>query len=142
VPPDLDEIARRWSAVCERGLPYLVASTADGVVAGYAYAAPYRPRPAYGRTVENSVYLAPEAAGRGIGRRLLDHLLDRCASAGIRQVVAVIGDSGNRPSIALHAGAGFLMIGTLRSVGFKHGRWLDTVIMQRTLGEGDATPPG
>jgi phosphinothricin acetyltransferase len=140
VPPDLAEMARRRTDVTGRGLPHLVAE-AEGRVLGYAYAGPYRARPAYRFTVEDSVYVAAEAAGRGLGRRLLAALIRDCEAAGARQMVAVIGDSGNAASIALHAAAGFREAGTLRSVGFKLGRWVDSVLMQRPLGPGDGTLP-
>ena len=140
-PPDLAEIARRRDAVVALGLPYLVAARA-GVVSGFAYAGPFRPRPAYRNTVENSVYVAPDAAGSGLGRLLLGALVERCSAAGYRQMVAVIGDSQNEASIALHAAMGFRHIGVLSSTGFKFGRWVDTVLMQRSLGQGDTTLPG
>lgn len=139
-PPALDEIRARRDAVRERGLPYLVAE-ADGEVLGYAYASAYRPRPAYRHTLENSVYVRAGETGRGVGNLLLAELIRRCERGGWRQMVAVIGDSGNAASIALHARHGFRMTGTLQSVGYKFGRWLDTVIMQRELGDGDRTPP-
>ena len=143
VPPDLAELARRRDDVLARGLPHLVAEAAGGRgVVGFAYAGPYRPRPAYRHTVEDSVYLAPDQAGRGIGRALLGRLIALCEAAGRRQMVAVIGDSGNAPSIGLHAALGFRRVGLLPSVGFKFGRWVDIVIMQRPLGPGDATLPG
>ncbi len=152
-PPDLAEITRRFEATLARGLPYLVAEApAANTVAeaaaeteldvqGYAYAGPYRPRPAYRHTVENSVYVAPGSEGRGIGRALLEDLIRRCTELGLRQMIAVIGDSGHLPSIEFHESLGFERIGTLASVGFKFGRWLDTVILQRPLGAGDATLP-
>ena len=140
-PPDIPELARRRADVLVRGLPWLVAE-ADGTVAGYAYAGPYRARPAYRFTLEDSVYIAPALAGRGIGRALLTSLLGLCEAAGCRQMVAVIGDSANAASIGLHRACGFRDVGSLRAVGFKHGRWVDTVLMQRALGPGDATPPG
>jgi L-amino acid N-acyltransferase YncA len=140
VPPDQPEIARRQAEIAGRGLPYLVAE-AGGRVLGYAYAGPYRARSAYRVTIEDSIYLAPDAAGRGLGRRLLERLIAECTAVGARQLVAVIGDSGNVASIALHERLGFAHAGTLRSVGFKFGRWLDTVQMQLPLGLGDATLP-
>jgi len=139
-PPDAAEIARRRAEVLRRGLPYVVAEL-GGAVVGYAYAAPYRLRPAYAYTVEDSVYVHRDALGRGVGRRLLEHLVSDCAAAGYRQMLAVIGDSGNQASIALHAACGFTRVGLLSAVGFKFGRWVDSVLMQRPLGEGDATPP-
>jgi phosphinothricin acetyltransferase len=144
VPPDLAEMARRREEIRARGLPYLVA-VAGGRVLGYAYAAPYRARVAYRFTLEDSIYLADEAVGRGLGRRLLDRLIADGTALGYRQMAAVIGDSANRRSIVLHERAGFRHAGTLRSVGFKFGRWLDTVLMQRPLGDGDDSlpePPG
>ena len=139
-PPSLEEMNRRRADLIARGYPYLVAEDAVGI-AGYAYAGPYRPRPAYRDTVENSVYLRPDAGGRGIGRRLLEALIRDCDARGYRQMIAVVGDSGNIASIRLHERAGFELIGVLRSVGFKHGRWLDTVLLQRALGSGDGAPP-
>ena len=109
---------------------------------GYAYAGPYRTRSAYRFTLENSVYVAPGTVRRGVGRTLLAALIPRCAALGYRQMVAVIGDSGNAPSIGLHEALGFRVIGTIRGVGFKHGRWVDSVLMQLPLGPGDATLPG
>lgn len=139
-PPDLAEMTERRAGIVGRGLPYLVAE-ADGAVLGYAYAAPYRARIAYRFTVEDSVYVAPEATGRGLGRLLLAALVRDCEAWGARQMVAVIGDSGNLGSIRLHARAGFREAGTLRAVGLKFGRWVDTVLMQRPLGPGEATLP-
>jgi len=139
-PPDEAEMARRWRAIVEAGYPYLVAQ-ADGAVLGYAYAGPYRARPAYRWSVENSVYVAAEALRRGIGRALLDALIAEAERRGFRQMIAVIGDSAQTPSIALHRAAGFRLIGTLEAVGFKHGRWLDTVLMQRALGPGASAGP-
>ncbi len=144
-PPDLDEMIRRYEAVRARGLPYLVAEAApeDGAphVLGYAYAGPYRTRPAYRFTVENSVYVAPGLEGQGVGRRLLEELIEGCTALGLRQMIAVIGDSGHLPSIAFHESLGFTRIGLLRSIGFKFGRWVDSVILQRPLGTGDETSP-
>ncbi len=140
VPPEPAEVARRRAEVAGRGLPWLVAE-ADGRLLGYAYAGPFRARPAYRFTVEDSIYIDPAATGRGLGRRLLERLIADCMAAGARQLVAVIGDSGNAASIALHARLGFAHVGTLRSVGFKFGRWLDTVQMQLPLGPGDHTLP-
>jgi phosphinothricin acetyltransferase len=131
-PPGLEEMQRRWSAIVAAGLPYIVAEL-DGAVAGYAYAGPYRPRPAYRFTVENSVYVAPGFHRRGIGGALLAALVAMCRQAGRREIVAIIGDSGNQASIALHRAAGFRLVGVLEKVGRKHERWLDTVIMQRSL---------
>ena len=141
-PPDGAELTQRWRAIADGGLPYLAATDkADGTLIGYAYAAPYRPRSAYRFTVEDSVYVAPGAAGRGIGRALLRQLIDISTDLGKRQMVAIIGDSGNEPSIKLHRVCGFDLVGTFRSIGFKHGRWVDTVLMQRPLGAGNQTLP-
>ena len=140
VAPDEAEMARRQQALLAGRYPYLVATQA-GVIAGYAYAGPYRARPAYSWTIEDSIYVAPEFHRRGIGRRLLASLIADSEAFGFRQMIAVIGDSAQTASIALHASLGFANIGTLRSVGFKHGRWLDTVLMQRGLGSADATQP-
>ena len=139
-PPDLAEMSQRYHAAVDGGFPYFVAQL-DGRVVGYAYATAYRPRPAYRFTVENSIYLNPAVHRRGIGLKLLQRLIVECERRGYRQMIAVIGDSAQVPSIAVHARVGFAHIGTLRSVGFKHGRWLDTVLMQRPLGGGDQTPP-
>ena len=140
-PPDVFEIARRRVEVLARGWPHLVAEAPGGAVLGYAYCGPYRPRPAYRFTVEDSVYVAPASIGRGVGARLLPALIEAAAQAGARQMVAVIGDSANGPSIGLHARFGFRQVGVLDAVGFKLGRWVDGVIMQRALGEGSTTPP-
>lgn len=140
VPPDLAEMTRRFQALRDGGFPYFVA-VLDGGVIGYAYAGAYRPRPAYRFTVENSVYLRPATHRRGIGRQLLERLMAECEARGFRQMIAVIGDSANAASIGVHAACGFRMIGTHPHVGLKFGRWLDTVMMQRALGEGAATLP-
>jgi phosphinothricin acetyltransferase len=151
-PPDLAEVTRRFEATLAHGLPYLVAEAlaepgsstvgTPGVsVQGYAYAGPYRPRPAYRYSVENSLYVAPGLEGRGIGRALLEELIRRCTALGFRQMIAVIGDSGHLPSIKFHESLGFTQAGHLRSVGFKFERWVDSVILQRPLGPGDATLP-
>lgn len=131
-PPGRDELLRRMAAVTDAGLPYLVA-VADGQVAGYAYCAPWKSRRAYRFTVEDSVYVAPDAAGRGVGGALLDSLLDECAQVGIRQVIAVIVDADAAASLALHRRRGFTDAGRLSAVGFKHDRWLDTVLLQKAL---------
>ena len=138
--PDETEMRRRYDSIVSAGFPYLVAETDDRVI-GYAYANAYRPRPAYRFTLEDSIYIAPDAQGQGVGRRLLDELITIASNTGYRQMIAIIGDSAQQPSIALHRTAGFHFSGTLHSVGYKHGRWLDGVIMQRALGSGDATPP-
>lgn len=139
-PPSVEELERRFRDVTGRGLPYLVAE-ADGIVAGYGYCAPYRPRSAYRYALEDSIYVRPDMTGRGIGRRLLEGLIRRCEGLGYRQMIAVIGDSANAGSIGVHAACGFLRVGTLRSAGFKFGRWVDSVFMQRPLGPGDSTRP-
>jgi L-amino acid N-acyltransferase YncA len=140
VPPAVEEMARRHADITGRGLPYLIAEL-DGTPAGYAYCALYRTRSAYRFTLEDSVYVRHDLAGRGLGSALLAELVRRAEALGYRQLVAVIGDSAHRASIALHARHGFLSVGTLRSTGFKFGRWVDSVLMQRPLGEGDATRP-
>jgi phosphinothricin acetyltransferase len=140
-PPDRAEMQKRFEAITGAGFPYVVAEL-EGKVVGYAYANAYRPRPAYQWSVEDSIYVAPEAHGKGVGRALLVYLLETCTAAGFRQMLAVIGDSAQSASIGLHRSLGFTFCGTIHSVGFKHGRWLDSVIMQRALGDGDLAPPG
>jgi L-amino acid N-acyltransferase YncA len=137
-PPSIDDMRARWDSIAGKGFPYLVAER-NGQVAGYAYAAAYHARPAYRSTVENSIYLRSDCRGLGLGRSLLDALVDRATEAGFRQMIAVIGDSTNAASIGLNRSRGFEFVGTLRAVGWKHGRWLDCVLMQRTLGAGNAT---
>ncbi len=139
-PPDVAEMTRRRAAILELGLPYRVADY-EGTVKGFAFAGPYRHRPAYRYSLENSVYVAADALRLGLGRLLLADLIDRCTALGYRQMVAIIGDSANHASITLHARLGFETTGVLKSVGFKFGRWVDSVIMQRPLGEGDGTLP-
>ena len=139
-PPDLAEMTRRFHALMDGSFPYFVAAL-DGAVVGYAYAGAYRPRPAYRFTVENSVYLEPAIHRRGIGLQLLQRLIAECEARGYRQMIAVIGDSANAGSIGVHTRCGFQMIGTHPNVGFKFGRWLDTVMMQRDLGEGASSVP-
>jgi phosphinothricin acetyltransferase len=139
-PPDLAEMSRRFGVLRDGGYPYLAAA-ADGRVIGYAYAGAYRPRPAYRFTVENSIYLQPAIHRRGIGMQLLQRLIAESEQRGYRQMIAVIGDSANAGSIGVHARCGFQMVGTHPSVGFKFGRWLDTVMMQRALGDGATTLP-
>jgi L-amino acid N-acyltransferase YncA len=140
-PPGETEMAARMRHILEAGYPYLAAEQ-DGAFAGYAYAGAYRIRPAYRFTVENSLYVSPAAKRRGVGRALLDALIGECGERGFRQMVAVIGDSENQvASVALHKAAGFRVTGTLNHVGFKHGRWLDTLLMQRALGAGGNSPP-
>jgi len=142
VPPSVDELRRRRAEIVARGLPYLVASEgATAPVLGYAYASPYRTRSAYRFTVEDSIYVAPGAARRGIGRTLLAALIERVTALGYRQMVAVIGDSGNSGSIGLHLALGFALVGNLPSIGLKRGRWVDGILMQRALGDGDTTLP-
>lgn len=140
VAPSVDEMTTRIAAVLDRGLPYLVAAEDDGL-AGFAYAGPFRLRSAYRYTVEDSVYVAPAATGRGVGRALLTALVGACEAAGLRQVVAVIGDSDNAASIGVHRACGFEHGGVLRGVGYKHGRFLDVVLMQRALDGGATRPP-
>lgn len=140
-PPREEEMRRRRTDILARGLPHLVAEDGDGTVLGYAYASAYRPRAAYRNTVENSVYVRHDIVGRGVGRLLLAELIAQCEALGARQMVAVVGDSANLASVRLHEAFGFRLIGTLSSVGRKHGRWLDTVLLQRQLGEGDSTDP-
>ena len=138
--PDPAEMRRRLVAITDEGYPWIVACHRDGVV-GYAYAAAYRPRPAYRYTVEDSVYLAPAAQRRGIGRALLDRVVEICTARGDRQMIAVIGDAANTASIALHARAGVADAGRLRDVGRKFDRWLDVLLMQRALGPGAGSAP-
>jgi len=139
-PPDPAEIARRRQAVVGAGYPHFVAER-DGEIVGYSYAGPYRPRPAYRYTAENSVYVRHDCLGQGVGRLLLAALIPACEARGLRQIIAVIGDSAHHASIELHRRAGFELVGTIRSSGFKFGRWVDTVLMQKSLGPGDTTPP-
>ena len=139
-PPDLSEMKRRRAAVLDVGLPHLVAER-EGRVLGYAYAGNWRPRPAYKFSVEDSIYIDNDAVGQGVGKALLSALVEQCTALGKRQMVAVIGDSAQTPSIRLHASCGFEMVGTLKNIGFKFGRWLDTVLMQRELGKGSSEPP-
>ena len=136
----MEEMRRRFDDVTARGLPYLVAG-GEGEVLGFGYCAPYRTRSAYRFSLEDSVYVREGEHRKGIGRALLAELISRCERLQYRQLIAVIGDSAHVPSVALHASLGFLRVGTLRSVGYKFGRWVDTVIMQRPLGPGDGTRP-
>lgn len=140
IPPDQAEMGRRRAAILAGGYPHLVAER-DGNVVGYAYAGPYRTRPAYRFAVENSVYVAPDQQRGGIGRALLPALIERCTASGFRLMVAVIGDSANNGSIGLHAACGFRHAGLLPGVGWKHGRWVDSVLMTRPLGAGADTSP-
>lgn len=140
-PPGQAEMTRRWRALVDRGYPYLVAER-GGEVVGYAYAGPYRERPAYRFSVENSVYVAPGAQRAGVGRALMTELIEICERLGFRQMIAVIGGGTEHPaSVGLHAAHGFRVVGVIEGSGFKHGRWLDTMIMQRPLGPGKATLP-
>lgn len=141
IPPDLAEMVRRRQDVLVRGLPYLVATDREARVLGFSYASPYRLRTAYRYTVEDSIYVAPEAIGRGIGARLLKVLITRTTKLGYRQMIAVIGDSGNRGSIHVHASQGFRNAAVMRGIGFKLGRWVDSVLMQRPLGPGSGRKP-
>src|SRR4030088_1895745 len=139
-PPAASQLARRRQALVDAGYPYLVAEI-DGVIAGYAYAGPYRARPAYRWSVEDSIYAAPHMHRRGVGAALLGRLIADAEQSGFRQMIAVIGDSAQAPSIALHRGAGFRTGGTIGDVGLKFCRWLDSVLMQRALGPGATKPP-
>ena len=139
-PPAIGEMTRRHADVVGRGLPYLVAEL-DGRLLGYGYAAPYRARPAYRYTIENSIYVAEDSRGHGVGRAVLAAVIARCEALGYRQMVAVIGDSANMASIGLHKALGFQQVGLLPAVGFKFGRWVDSVLMQRALGAGAGDLP-
>ncbi len=139
-PPTESEMARRMQTLLDGGYPYIAAEI-DGVIVGYAYAGSYRPRPAYRFSVEDSIYIDPAAQRRGVGRALLQHLIEECERRGFRQMIAVIGDSAQTPSIELHRAAGFRMVGTVENVGYKFGRWLDSVNMQRALGPGATSRP-
>lgn len=139
-PPAVGGIESRLAAVLNEGLPYLVAAS-GGRVLGFAYAAPFRPRAAYRYTVEDSIYVAPDFVGRGVGVALLSAVIAACERLGKRQMIAVIGDSGNAASIGLHAALGFIRSGVGHAVGFKHGRWVDIVWMQRALNGGESTAP-
>lgn len=138
--PDREEMARRREDVLGKGLPWLVAER-NGEVLGYAYANQFRPRAAFRYCLEDSIYLAPQAQGQGVGQQLLAELIGRCQAQGARQMVAVIGDSANQGSINLHRKLGFVHQGVLQSAGWKFERWLDVVLMQRSLGNGDKHPP-
>lgn len=141
VPPTLEDMANRIAAIDRSGMPWLIAEDANGAFAGYAYASPFRPRTGYRWSVEDSVYVAPERHGKGVGRQLLNALIPRVEATGVRQMLAVIGDSANMGSIALHRAAGFQDKGVFKHVGWKFGRWLDIVLMQRELGQSANTPP-
>ncbi len=140
-PPDEAEMAARHAAITGQGYPFDVAEGHDGAMLGYAYASAFRARPAYRWSVEDSVYLAPSAQGRGIGKVLLSHLLDACDDKGFRQMIAVIGWARHAASIRLHESLGFTHIGVFAGSGFKNGKWLDTVLMQKALGDGDRSDP-
>ena len=140
VPPEADEMRRRYDEVRGRGLPYLVA-VISGEVVGYGYCNLFGTRSAYRFSLEDSIYVKDGRHGKGVGRALLAELIDQCAALGYRQMIAVIGDSGNAGSIGLHESLGFIRSGMLRSTGIKFGRWVDTVMMQRPLGPGDGTLP-
>ena len=140
-PPDATAMRERFRAVLDGGYPYLVATQGTRII-GFAYAGPYRPRPGYRYAVEDSVYVAADARGHGIGGSLLAALIDACAERGYRQMVAVIGGSDQMGSIRVHAANGFVEVGRLPALGRKFDRWLDSVLMQRALGDGSATPPG
>ena len=139
-PPAVEEMTRRFQEFRASGMPYYVAEI-GGQVVGYAYGSAFRPRFGYRFTAEDSVYLAPDARGKGVGKLLLQQVIQDCERGGWRQMIAAIGDSGNTPSIALHASLGFRQVGIQKSVGFKLGQWVDVVIMQLELGEGDHTLP-
>lgn len=139
-PPSLAEMSSRRAKIIDGGYPYLVAVD-GGAVLGYAYASQYRPRPAYRYTAEDSIYIAPGLGGRGIGKALLTRLIAECEALGLRQMLAVIGDSANLASIGVHRACGFEMKCTLDAFGFKFGRWVDSVLMQRALGQGASSPP-
>ena len=141
-PPDEAEIRRRMAEVQARGHPYIVALDEAGDVVGYTYVGPFRLRSSYRFTVEDSIYVAAGRERQGLGRLLLSSLIERCTAVGLRQMVAVIGDSGNRASRSLHAACGFVDAGRFPAIGYKHGRWVDIVMMQRSLGPGASRPPG
>jgi len=138
--PSADEIAKRRADVIGKNFPYLVAEV-EGKVVGYAYASLYRVRPAYRHTLENSVYIHKDYGRRGVGKSLMQALIEGCEKVGARQLIAVIGDSANQASIKLHAACGFTSVGVMKAVGFKFGRWVDSVYMQRAIGESDTTLP-
>jgi L-amino acid N-acyltransferase YncA len=140
-PPSDVEMADRIAAVLDRGLPYLVAEDGQGRVAGFCYASPFRPRAAYRFVAEESVYIHPDRIGRGLGKQLVTEVIETCEALGLRQLIAVVGDSGNAGSIGLHRSLGFTEIGVGHGFGFKHGRWVDIVWMQRALGRGEQAPP-
>jgi L-amino acid N-acyltransferase YncA len=139
-PPDQAEMQNRFRGIREKGYPYIAAEADDGTLLGYAYASAFRTRPAYRWLVEDSIYLSPEARGKGVGKALLKELITRCEALGFRQMAAVIGGA-SPASVALHKNLGFEMTGTMKGTGFKHGKWLNTVFMQIALGEGTETAP-
>ena len=139
-PPTEAEMTRRMQAALDGRFPYLAAEI-DTKLAGYAYASLYRTRPAYRFTVENSVYVAPDMHRRGVGKALLERLIEECSARGYRQMIAVIGDSDQAASIGVHKACGFEPAGNLKSIGWKFGKWLDTPLMQRALGDGAKTKP-
>ena len=139
-PPDQNELTRRWKTITSTGFPYLTAELENKIV-GYTYASKYRSRSAYEYTIEDSVYVSPDFLGQGVGESLLNTLIHKCLPLGWRQMVAVIGDSQNTSSISLHEKCGFYKIGIMPSTGYKLGQWIDTIIMQRELGDGDKTTP-
>ena len=141
IPPSDADMADRIAAVLARDLPYLVAEDDDGRVVGFAYAGPFRPRAAYRYTAEDSVYVHPDCTGKGVGKQLLSAVIAACEAKGVRQLVAVIGDSGNDGSRGLHRALGFTESGVGHGLGYKHGRWVDIVWMQRALGGGETSPP-
>lgn len=140
-PPGIQEMQRRRAALLDAGYPYLVAEV-DGQVEGYAYASAYKARAAYALAVENSVYVNPESQRGGVGRALMEKLIGECEARGYRQMIAIVGDSTHVASIEFHKRLGFAHAGNITSVGYKYGKWLDTVFLQRALGPGDKTPPG
>ena len=140
-PPDIEEMTARWQALTDKGFPYLVAER-GGTVVGYCYVSPFRPRPTYRYIVESTVYVAPDAQRTGVGRTLMRNIIDICETMKFRQMIAIVGDENNqRASIGLHEALGFRHIGIIEGSGYKFDRWLDTLIMQRTLGVGKSSPP-
>ena len=141
LPPSVAEMERRYDAIVAAGYPYFVAENGDGAIVGYCFASAYRPRPGYRYTVEDSVYVAATASGGGTGQALLARLIEACAERGDRLMVAVIGDVGNAASIAVHRALGFVEVGRMPGVGWKFGRWIESMLMQRPLGAGATCPP-
>ncbi len=140
-PPDIRQMQQRYEALCAEDFPYLVAQEVDGTVLGYAYASFYRTRPAYRFTVEDSVYLSPQAQGKGLGTKLLQGIITACEAKNFRQMIGIVGDSQHKASIKLHKKLGFEVVGTFKNIGWKHETWLDTVLLQKTLGDGSAKKP-